>query len=249
VTRPADKGWGPFDLVLINGEFQDECRDVAEQVLAEGGQIVCNERADRLQLEQDQQKKEKANLEAAQEKRERKMPDDKPTGTDAASEVGPLAVTDPPGGWPGGKSYMYILRDVLREHEPDRILEWGPGYSTGVMHTYRPNAKIITTEHQESYAEKARDEHPYAHVKHEKIQDYGKSDYAVWPYLMDVAPFDLIFVDGRRRNECLLTARKVLAENGLVILHDSQRDNYDLGCELYETVREDRRTVLLRPKA
>ncbi len=43
--------WGRrYDLVLVGGELQEECRAVAERVLAPGGRIVTNPRADRLLL-------------------------------------------------------------------------------------------------------------------------------------------------------------------------------------------------------
>lgn len=38
--------------------------------------------------------------------------------------------------------------------------------------------------------------------------------------------FDLIFIDGRFRRRCLLTALEVLSSDGLVILHDAQRKHY-----------------------
>jgi len=247
VERPLKRDWGPFDLVLINGPLQEECVNIATRVLAEGGRIVRNERADRAQLEDEQKKKEKKNVEAALKKRSPEATVSAQPSSDPASEVGPLTVTAPPGGWSGGRSYMYVLTDVLREREPDRILEWGPGYSTYVMHTYCPDADIVTTEHQERFAEKARKQRPYASVRHEPLTDYGKCDYAVWPFLEGAGPFDLVFIDGRRRSECLLAARRVLTDDGLAVLHDSDRKNYDLGRELYETVREENRTAVLKP--
>ncbi len=45
--------------------------------------------------------------------------------------------------------------------------------------------------------------------------------------------FDFILVDGRKRRSCLETARKLLKEEGIVILHDAQRKRYHRAFRLY----------------
>ena len=118
-----------------------------------------------------------------------------------------------------------------------RFLEWGPGRSTQVLHVACPSAEILSIEHQQAFAEKARKDHPYARVIHAPLRDYGANDYPVWPLLHGEGPFDLIFVDGRRRAECLLTALEVLAPDGIVILHDAFRPHYAPAIRrLYEVV-------------
>lgn len=42
----------------------------------------------------------------------------------------------------------------------------------------------------------------------------------------DCPPFDVIIVDGRFRRRCLLVARRFVAEDGIVVLHDAQRPHY-----------------------
>jgi len=56
---PLIREWAPFDLILVGGEMQEQCMAVARQVLAPGGRIIRNERADRLQIEDAERKKEK----------------------------------------------------------------------------------------------------------------------------------------------------------------------------------------------
>jgi hypothetical protein len=70
VTAPLEMEDRPFDLVLVNGELQDECREVARQVLADGGRVLVNERADRMQLEDDRRREEEEKVAAALEKRD-----------------------------------------------------------------------------------------------------------------------------------------------------------------------------------
>jgi len=55
---PLKRNWGRFELVLISGEMQQECRRVAEKCLAPGGKIIMNERADRFVIEDDERRKE-----------------------------------------------------------------------------------------------------------------------------------------------------------------------------------------------
>lgn len=43
--------------------------------------------------------------------------------------------------------------------------------------------------------------------------------------------FDVIFVDGRYRRRCLMAAQEVLNPNGVVILHDAEREHYWAGTE------------------
>jgi len=49
-----------YDLVIVGGELQEECLATAEKVLAEGGRIVRNHRADRMLLEDNERRKEAA---------------------------------------------------------------------------------------------------------------------------------------------------------------------------------------------
>lgn len=49
--------------------------------------------------------------------------------------------------------------------------------------------------------------------------------------------FDLIFVDGRFRRRCLITASEVLAPGGIVILHDAQRSHYHSSLSAYPQVQ------------
>ncbi len=50
---------GKWDLIIVGGEYQDQCLEVAKQVLTDGGRIIRNPAADRLQLEHGELKKER----------------------------------------------------------------------------------------------------------------------------------------------------------------------------------------------
>ena len=49
--------------------------------------------------------------------------------------------------------------------------------------------------------------------------------------------FDIVVVDGRKRRRCLLEARTLLSENGIVILHDAWRSYYQCAVEAYPFAR------------
>jgi hypothetical protein len=38
--------------------------------------------------------------------------------------------------------------------------------------------------------------------------------------------YDLIFIDGREREKCLMVAQGKLKPNGIVIIHDAERESY-----------------------
>jgi len=54
-------------------------------------------------------------------------------------------------------------------------------------------------------------------------------EYSNWPIINKKKNFDLIFVDGRQRIECLKTASKIISSNGIILLHDSDRKKYISG--------------------
>jgi len=64
VNRPVTANLGQFDLILIGGEMQAECRRVAQRLLNPGGRIIVNERADRFVIEDNERRKEEKVLSA-----------------------------------------------------------------------------------------------------------------------------------------------------------------------------------------
>lgn len=132
--------------------------------------------------------------------------------------------------------------------KPKRILEWGTGLSTKIMCGFAGQwgiEQLLTLDDHAVYqAEALGYMNPVPDFLEARCEgqigdlfpweDRGYN-YATYP-LSRGMKFDLIFVDGRRRNECLLTASNCLAEGGLVILHDSWRQRYQAGMGLFEKV-------------
>lgn len=121
-------------------------------------------------------------------------------------------------------SYTDTLTRLCRELNPKRILEWGPGHSTTLMLKHCPDAHIDSIEHDQSWwAEKSKQ------IQGANIHHITGDDYVLWP--LDQPKYNLIFVDGRRRVECMKIAAYCLETGGVIVLHDGERGYYSPGIE------------------
>lgn len=139
-------------------------------------------------------------------------------------------------------SFERLLRKYLRTVKPNLILEWGVGNSTLMMIQECPQAQIDTLEHDRDWFLKWELAlRPYSNnVRlHHILLDEGYSTFPRHEY-------DLIFIDGRRRVECLKTAKAVVSKTGVVILHDSERERYATGKALFEIVEEEAGTAVMK---
>lgn len=113
-----------------------------------------------------------------------------------------------------------ILIAVCREIRPKSILEWGPGKSTEIMYLECPGARIFTNEHDPIWYERA-------------VALYGGMAtirYATGcDYVSVTGKYDLIFVDGRQRVNCLIAGYLSLNPGGAILLHDAERERYQPG--------------------
>ncbi len=132
-----------------------------------------------------------------------------------------------------------IIEDILMKHRPLKCLEWGSGYST----IYFPSllnkrSKWISVEHDKYWANQIHElnKNPIVMIFHippnnskwtDKNQDgsyFDLKDYVEFP--SKFGKFDFILIDGRARTSCLDKAHDLLDNNGLVVLHDSNRKYY-----------------------
>jgi len=141
---------------------------------------------------------------------------------------------------------------------PSSILEWGSGYSTYLLCHFGKQwgtQHFLTLDHIQDYQEKILKRlqpHPFLEVKTLDLiggiwpWDTQPHNYASYPTTLN-RTYDLIFVDGRRRNECLLAASRILAAGGILILHDIWRERYRMGMELFrELERFDQYAIMTR---
>jgi hypothetical protein len=121
-------------------------------------------------------------------------------------------------------SFTKTLSDVCITVRPNRVVEWGPGLSTQLIHTLCPLSQHVAIEHSPKYSKIAADAYPFVELRQFGI-DSPKSAYA--SCVMRDAPYDIAFIDGRRRVECVLCAF-VNNPDIIIILHDANRWQYML---------------------
>lgn len=149
--------------------------------------------------------------------------------------------------------YLNLFVEMLERYAPEKIdgiLEWGLGHSTSYLYELaqeRSASVLLSIEHNERYHRAFSKKFPPASFfesRLETLMGYSPhqiresgENYATCATTYD-RTFDLIFIDGRRRNECLLVASELLSDDGVVILHDCLRTRYDVGCRLFDVVAQ-----------
>jgi len=151
-------------------------------------------------------------------------------------------------------SYEHVLRTACRAINPKRVLEWGPGASTRMITEECPGAQILSMEHEKKWANRFNQD-PLPNVKivlrSVDLRGGTSQGYVTWPlyqYKMnDGKGYDLIFIDGRFRFDCLVIASQLLNSGGCVIIHDTHRKIYHPAFNLFKFCRNDKenRTAIM----
>lgn len=146
-----------------------------------------------------------------------------------------------------------LIREVISGLQPLRCLEWGGGMSTLQFPALIPAAATwLTIEHDTAWSRElsAMVTRPGVTVRHVPPDDpnfSGDGDAQSFAsYLAagdEAAPYDLVFIDGRARADCIRRARGLLNPDGVVILHDANRQAYLAGAGEYasQELFQDRR--------
>jgi predicted O-methyltransferase YrrM len=136
-----------------------------------------------------------------------------------------------------------IIIEVLANLKPRVCFEWGSGFST----LYFPKRftfieKWYSIEHNEEWFETISQKITEPRVTLTYVQrDHQDSlpnpanhndgsyedfkNYVDFPASLRVK-FDFIFIDGRARRDCLKKAFDLISDDGVVIVHDANRDYY-----------------------
>jgi len=140
-----------------------------------------------------------------------------------------------------------IIEQLLKRFQPRNILEWGAGYSTLWFPKFiNKNAKWEAVEHEKEWFNKIDMMNENKNVNISLIQpnhfpwsdEYGDGaysdlkDYVEFP--SHFSKFDFILVDGRARKDCLVKAHEIIAANGIIVLHDAERQYYHESFPLYK---------------
>jgi hypothetical protein len=125
------------------------------------------------------------------------------------------------------------------------VLEWGAGGSTfyfpDMLRRYRFRHNWTAIEHDPLWAAAcASVKWPMVTIK---LFDYGVTDQeTLWTMPMDEyvgypatlgRQWHVILIDGRKRRRCLVEARRLLKPDGVVLLHDADREYYRAGMDGY----------------
>jgi predicted O-methyltransferase YrrM len=133
---------------------------------------------------------------------------------------------------------MDTLMVILDEVKPRYIFEWGSGKSTEIMSMYPSVRRIVSVEHDPEWFHKI--------TRNKNVSPVLQSDMSKYATEIDgEIPQDLIFVDGKNRNECLELALDHLAPYGVVMLHDAARSEYVTSMYPYKIYTDDGHTCTL----
>ena len=119
------------------------------------------------------------------------------------------------------------------------ILEWGSGGSTVYFTDFLESHSIPYTwtsiEYNKMWYEKIKEATKHKPSVALVLFDVGNNnlkqrnipmdEYVNYPKTLN-KKFDIIFVDGRKRRRCILEAKHLLKEGGVVLVHDARRHYY-----------------------
>jgi predicted O-methyltransferase YrrM len=143
------------------------------------------------------------------------------------------------------------LIDKYSSSSTKSILEWGTGFTTRwlcALAEKRSADLFVAVDTNAAYLADVVAFMPKTTYRFEAhaIQEIGETDdlsrshalhYATFPLRYETR-FDLTFIDGRRRNECLLAAAILQSNQGYVLVHDFRRKRYELGMSMFDCVED-----------
>lgn len=122
--------------------------------------------------------------------------------------------------------FTYSAIDFLRERLTKNlnVLEFGSGNST-IFFAERVN-KVFSVEHNEYYYKEIL-LNKSKNIEIKIVSGSTSEDYL--SQISEASKFEIIVVDGLFRNECLINSVNYITENGVIILDDSERVDYEPG--------------------
>ena len=128
---------------------------------------------------------------------------------------------------------LWALRPIAFRGK--RVLEWGSGHST--LWWARRAERVMVVEHNVSWLADVLDDLEKAGLTNvtarrpvvtgeEATQDRAGRVFARHRYADVAGIWDIIIIDGMLRNTCAVRAAQIIAPRGLVILDNSDREQY-----------------------
>jgi hypothetical protein len=161
-----------------------------------------------------------------------------------------------------GSDYLSEIRRIIAAYACETartVLEWGMGNSTQFFIEQRDSLGLDALFSIDNNAEyfagllqtlpKWHGFHPHcADLVGPKASDRDAGlNFATLP-LSIAARFDVIFIDGRRRMECALTAAQLCRPDTIVMLHDYRRARYQGVTFLFDIVEDGSQFRVMRLK-
>ena len=159
------------------------------------------------------------------------------------------------GGFSAAECMLFLS---MLPRRTSRYFEWGSGSSTRLA---AERAVVVTSvEGSSVWAGKMRNGSLPSNVDLRYV-DIGPTTAFSWPVTLNATrsrayiraidampPQDVVLVDGRWRVACALRARHRLAKNGVVLVHDFARPQYQVLRTVFHVVKERGTLVVLRPR-
>lgn len=119
-----------------------------------------------------------------------------------------------------------VMEALFAFKRPRRVLEYGAGGSTLRWSRVRSVEEWVSVEHSEEWYRKVGQAVAIYHAPVTLLTGHATDAdcYVNAPGIRP--PYDLIFVDGLFRVECVRNAPELLAEHGVLVLHDAGRAEY-----------------------
>lgn len=128
---------------------------------------------------------------------------------------------------PTWDSYRPFMSKILDTFRPQKCFEWGVGTSTKIIAEHESVLSLDSVEHSPDWVDRIKPWPVNALVILEQ-KEY------LYPYVTGRADkYDFIFIDGLMREVCIDSARRMLAEGGIVCVHDAERERYKIAIEKY----------------
>lgn len=166
--------------------------------------------------------------------------------------------------WASHWRFIAGLNNLVLLHKPENvkaIIEWGAGTSTILLFNLADTlkARFVTVEEHDTYLTTVTQALNRSHglLSEHAVAVFGPeeltgSDRRKWCYptvpLHYQQNFDIMFVDGRCRAECLLVSNLIASKNAITILHDFYRVRYSVARYLFEIVDEYMGAQVLKRK-
>lgn len=116
-----------------------------------------------------------------------------------------------------GDAQTLVILDLLERLNVKKVFEYGAGFSTIFFARMFPNCKWDAVEHHPYFSRKLSHLLPKNAVIHEE---------PIFGGYVEIAghfepPYDFIFVDGERREDCIAYAHKVMRPGAVLMRHDA----------------------------